>query len=485
MELLPKHVRFTHTPLNFKHKEIRILTIEPSSDPESPVQITIKHIDFSDHIHALTRYQEEKARLIAQNLWDIDLGSDALYNEIFKETLRFIALSYTWGPEFPVQDILVTSPECRGWLSVRQNLYDFLKTRRACGSQWFWIDQICINQGKDDEKTHQVNQMAEIYSAAAVEVWLGSEFEGSNDLIDLIVRESDLLTQEPCPQLSVDKQGLSTHIPSLRRLLCNPYWSRLWVTQEIVLGKVVNIRVGSKALPWNTFFSGCSRVDDAWSRLDYIPKRCFADASAALRIMSINHSRRFVCEDWVDIWSLIDKLECSDLRDKVFGTMGILHPSLRILPDYSMRPHDVLLMLLPKIVESICASNGLCQYDPLGSKGLDREYQVRCMQAARYWEFILEYDADKISRRSTRRHLLDILLPLDPPKFGCRIGKVCLLKYRMWYSMGEGFDLRMKYRRLRRLRRGHSRPIRVARAQLFADDSLFAKSDVDSSSITD
>jgi hypothetical protein len=479
MELPPTDVRFTHTPLNFKHKEIRLLTIEPSYDLESPIQITIKHIDFSSHVHALTRYQEEKARLRAQGHPRSKWRSGALYNDFFKETLPFVALSYTWGPEFPAQDVLVTSPECRGWLPVRQNLYDFLKIRRTCGSTWFWIDQICINQGKDDEKTHQVSQMAEIYSATAVEVWLGSEFEGSNELIDLIVHESALSTQEPCPKLSVNKQGFSTHIPCLRRLLCLPYWSRLWVTQEIVLGKAVNIRVGSNILSWDTFYSGLKRVNDAWGSLD--PSWKGMDVlNANDRIYDINRARNDMCEDWWDIWSLASHTECSDVRDKVFGTMGMLHPSLRILPDYSMQPQDVLIMLLPKIVESICTTNELYRNNLREFRGFNHLSQKSCMMAVRFWQSSLEKDMHKTNQKAFRHYLLNIFLILDPPKFGCRTGKVCLLKCQMWYEMAGGYERMRKLRRLGPRRWMHFRSTKKEQAESVFMDSLSAASDSNS-----
>jgi hypothetical protein len=485
MELPPTDVRFVHTPLNFKNREIRLLTIEPSSDPESPIQITIKHIDFSDHVHALNRYQENRARLQARKPWNTDWRSDALYNEFFKGTLRFIALSYTWGPEFPAQDILITSPESRGWLSVRQNLYDFLKIRRACESAWFWIDQICINQGKDDEKTHQVNQMAEIYSAAVVEVWLSSEFEGSNELMDLMVRESTFWTQERWPKLSVNKQEFSTYIPSLRSLLRIPYWSRLWITQEIVLGKVVNIRIGSRTLPWDTFYSGWERVNTAWGRLDHSLKGA-NQFDAQMRIRAIDGGRgQAFDEDWWSIWYRIRGSECSDLRDQVFGTMGMLHPSFRILPDYSMRPEDVLLMILPKIVGSILATSKLGWFGLPCVEGLSRADQIQCMRTVRSWRDALENDVHKISRRTVRRHLLEILLSLDPPKFGLRTGKVCQLKYRMWYMMEGGYDVRSMFRQLGQRLWMHFRPIKEKQAEPFTDDSLFAEPDVCSLSMAD
>ncbi|KXJ88805.1 hypothetical protein Micbo1qcDRAFT_213934 [Microdochium bolleyi] len=39
----------------------------------------------------------------------------------------------------------------------------------------FWVDQVCINQADEAEKSHQVNQMRHIYNEAAhVIAWLGT-----------------------------------------------------------------------------------------------------------------------------------------------------------------------------------------------------------------------------------------------------------------------------------------------------------------------
>jgi hypothetical protein len=46
---------------------------------------------------------------------------------------------------------------------------------------YFWIDAICINQNNDEEKSHQVNHMKDIYTnAIAVIVWLGKASKDSD-----------------------------------------------------------------------------------------------------------------------------------------------------------------------------------------------------------------------------------------------------------------------------------------------------------------
>ena len=110
--------------------------------------------------------------------------------------------------------------------------------------------------------------------------------------------------------------------------------------------------------------------------------------------------------------------------------MGMLDPSFRILPDYSMQPEDILLMILPKIVRSIQASNKLYWDDSRSVEEWNRMDQISCMQTVQCWMEILQSDAHRIRPRLVRHHLFNILLPLDAPKSGYKVVKGCLLKYR-------------------------------------------------------
>jgi len=439
MDLPSKHVRFTHTPLDFKNKEIRLITIQPSSDPSGPIQINMKNVDFSERNNALTRYREEIARLHDYPPFKVSKERDrAVYDHSMQATFNFIALSYTWGPELPAQDILVTSPECRGWLSVRQNLYEFLRTKRDWLSvrqniddfleigqnldpASFWIDQICINQGKNDEKAHQVSQMADIYSTASVvEVWLGSGFEGSDELVDLVIYESDLSYQSSSPMLSKSERErldreLRSFVPSLRQFIRLPYWSRVWITQEIVLGRVVQLRIGPKTLSWDTFYPGWLKLERAWNRLRETEKHEdleTKEGKGLFRLHEINSSRGKKYQTWDSVSRLLWGTECEDPRDRVFGVMGMLHPSLRVLPDYSMRLQDILLELLTRQVVVACNES-----TQKGARfhGIENEHWIRkdCVRTAVTWFPQLEGHGSMIDPKSVRRHILEIT-PLTP-----------------------------------------------------------------------
>lgn len=116
-----------------------------------------------------------------------------------KECPPFIALSYTWGTTWAMREIELNGSR----FEVRQNLYDIMENARFARSEWarkvydedaataviknpffenpilweyWWIDDICIDQNSIRERNHQVRIMSDIYSEAAfVFVWLGIE----------------------------------------------------------------------------------------------------------------------------------------------------------------------------------------------------------------------------------------------------------------------------------------------------------------------
>jgi hypothetical protein len=94
-------------------------------------------------------------------------------------TTGYTALSYTWGPPEPVQQIEIDGTK----ITVRKNLYDFLSSLRPSRSEYnhIWIDQICIDQEAVHERNHQVSMMVDIYRrASCVKVWLGIGDPDSN-----------------------------------------------------------------------------------------------------------------------------------------------------------------------------------------------------------------------------------------------------------------------------------------------------------------
>lgn len=52
-----------------------------------------------------------------------------------------------------------------------------------------WIDTVCVDQGDDADRSHQVASMADVYcSAQEVLIFLGSPFNGSREVMLIIAQ---------------------------------------------------------------------------------------------------------------------------------------------------------------------------------------------------------------------------------------------------------------------------------------------------------
>jgi len=116
-------------------------------------------------------------------------GEDRIYATMqafpLSSAPNFRALSYSWGTGERTHRVLL--PE--GTFPVTSSLYAALQhVRRITGGPIvLWIDQICINQDNEAEKTAQVKLMGEIYTRAKqVIAWLGPADGTSDSFMELL-----------------------------------------------------------------------------------------------------------------------------------------------------------------------------------------------------------------------------------------------------------------------------------------------------------
>ncbi|KAF4832289.1 Heterokaryon incompatibility protein 6, OR allele [Colletotrichum tropicale] len=155
----------------------------------------------------------------------------------FQENTRppFIAISYTWGATVPLLPVVINGFKMR----VRFNCWYALWQMRHHGhtsNTKLWIDSLCINQGDDAEKGHQVAMMGDIFSSASsVAASLGTG-ESLKNVREILASEDD------------DEFGKLRNW--FDQLL---YFDRAWIKQEIVLAKDISIFYGLERLSWVEF----------------------------------------------------------------------------------------------------------------------------------------------------------------------------------------------------------------------------------------
>ncbi|KAI0440447.1 heterokaryon incompatibility protein-domain-containing protein [Xylaria telfairii] len=168
------------------------------------------------------------------------------------DTCSYEALSYQWGPIDTSQVIYINQKDFR----VSARLFRAIHHLRVPGkSRTVWIDAICVNQDDLVERSSQVLLMPQIYSNATyVIVWLGESPRClTRTLSD--VRE----TTEDIGSHIVNPNAIhygATRVIS--QLLSQPWWTRVWVVQELMLAKKAVIRCDRDEITWEHF---CLLVD--------------------------------------------------------------------------------------------------------------------------------------------------------------------------------------------------------------------------------
>lgn len=316
------------------------------------------------HVRLLTLYAGPPSSPIHTNLAVSKLTDDLAYE----------ALSYAWDDQIPSEPILCDGNE----VLVTQNVFDALgELRDELQTRSLWIDQVCINQEDDLEKSHQVLLMKEIYTNAdRVIIWLGKEDPDTHiafGFIDLLadlwktgVMRADLLfiknssdivsdVERCCRHLPHETQLLLARLPLFRSaqmtaielLLSKTWFSRLWIIQEAVLG--------GNSSEYRCCRYSCSirRWDDAFHAYDVCDyPDTLSYPSEAEHAENIVHLIRVLRSDRRSnstrgsinyLLGYTSYARCKDSRDRIYALLGLVEPKLldHIVPNYSMPVLDV------------------------------------------------------------------------------------------------------------------------------------------------
>lgn len=270
----------------------------------------------------------------------------------------YIALSYCWGD---------TSVPPAGRIRIRylddqtfhprfiyENLWE-LSDQLRCSEErikfYYWMDALCLDQHSVDEKAKQIPRMGTIYSEALRTIsWLGrpdvSEtwLSRSIKFLPRWIKDNRLAVEKILRSVSVNEFKLSKlyrydtllgKSKSLRRLvtgaielymrniLSQPYWTRIWVIQEVALAKNVEIIFGTHHLEFDDFLIAYK----AW--VGSVLSSSIRPAAIQARMNLPAGGIKF---DELMQWGMA--CESSEPLDRVYGLLGLLK--------YSEQAHGAL-----------------------------------------------------------------------------------------------------------------------------------------------
>ncbi|KAF2996303.1 Non-essential glycogen phosphorylase [Curvularia kusanoi] len=176
--------------------------------------------------------------------------------------ISYNALSYCWGANDFSLEI-----ECNSYpLLITPNLHAaLLEYRRRAVTTPLWVDAICINQSDIPERTAQVRMMRSVYTqAACVVVWLGESAATDEKALELLKmlnapwatikdsrgRDIPLFQggNEADHDAYVAAQVPSSYFDALAVFLMRPWFSRVWIIQELASARRSQFWCGSATL---------------------------------------------------------------------------------------------------------------------------------------------------------------------------------------------------------------------------------------------
>lgn len=310
-------------------------------------------------------------------------------------TPSYYAISYTWGDPEPGSTILVNGQVFQITTNcefVLKQAYWFKKT------SYYWVDAICINQRHLEEKSLQVSMMGNIYKQAAqVLACVGDHADDSAFLIHKLKNHAftritlfgkmlhgDDFAAAPSLRFQLG-QRLSTNIRFLHAVFCfleRPYFTRLWVLQELKNAREATFLCGQDAvqrhfmhqmLDWLNYKLGWPhslRRDSALAaiarrtlvvrRLYFMKvyeKNNYDPHTPSRSIRKISRRAWFLVASNYDIYMLLMAtrgLECQERKDKIFGLISLIDWGISgpLIPDYTQNEFEVAVGFLKALLNA-------------------------------------------------------------------------------------------------------------------------------------
>lgn len=309
---------------------------------------------------------------------------------LLREAPEFRAVSYAWGDE-QCRSLTINDQTA----SVRENCYHALWQIRPHwpDETYIWLDAICINQENLQEKSAQVLRMPHIYSrAVCVLACIGPHVDGSEVLLDMVPRIEALGQTKPVRDAiarldnnscargakfsgnvweifqiflvnSLGSEYINDIRATLSAFLNRPYWTRLWIIQELAAAKGnIQVLCGLDTIPWRHIglmseLTGGEPAQRKASTLfgNLIP-RIFWNGQSAPWPITLGRSlpvayKRLHRMTLRNAMYRTKRRECADVRDKIYGILSLLDSrwTRPIVPDYRKTPFEVAVDILPHL----------------------------------------------------------------------------------------------------------------------------------------
>ncbi|KAF5532124.1 heterokaryon incompatibility protein [Fusarium mexicanum] len=270
-----------------------------------------------------------------------------LYQSHLDDINSYEALSYAWEGQDKPHEIIVDGK----YLSITASLNDALfHMRRPDEDRVLWIDALCIDQNNIKERGHQVNRMGEIYKKAEkVVIWLGY-LSGSSIMFQSAVNMFGRnLPSKAFREWSRDDNrwkdqwklieaylGSSSHdelAEALQSLLGKPWFSRVWILQEVANAKRITVGYNRGEVPGKVF-----------SLLPHAMDVKISEQTQAVLDIMPHRLRRSQNRNLCNLLWEFRGCKATDPRDRIYALLGMASDmeNIEIRADYAKEQKDVV-----------------------------------------------------------------------------------------------------------------------------------------------
>jgi len=314
----------------------------------------------------------------------------SLDHVFLEECKSYCALSYTWGIFDNACAIQIhaqhhdSEAAPKSIIRLTSNLGAAMKRiRRSDEICRLWIDQICINQDDNDEKAVQVPLMSRIYgNAAQVIAWLGeedddtelafNEFKRATQVLQEIHRDllaASIITKDTSASeaetLVLSNWPLPFYMSgnwtAASNIFNRDFFQRVWIIQEIVLGRDVLVRCGSFTVDW--------AVLSSVARLQQFTLRSAPESTSIINSIRQDRHTRGTKIKPSDLMFYSSFFLATNHRDKLYGTFGLLEGPAPVV-SYSATVEEVYVAATVHFIDVSSSLEVLCSKIGPGSDTL-------------------------------------------------------------------------------------------------------------------
>lgn len=265
-----------------------------------------------------------------------------------KDAQHYEALSYRWDEESPKETIIANGK----MIDVMQPVYNFLLWRQSEHEEHLlWIDSLCIEQDGETgarEKEVQVPLMGAIFHQAdRVLAWLGDvKFVQEAKALMASMEDGSYVPLQLTKENMVERHIVPSW-QGLAHLLGHEWFTRIWISQEIILAKELALIAGNITIEWKDFLHVVAhwKVDEI-SPFVKAPVLIHSAAQGLIRLPQLRELRLQQVGTWdiADLFILSGGTCATILHDQVFAILGLYHVhrvSPQLQPRYDLPVGEV------------------------------------------------------------------------------------------------------------------------------------------------